>query len=76
MISESAGAVELDVPRDREGTFTPIFVEKRQRRLGDVDEIVISLYGKGLTTGEISAHFQRSTACRSARTSCRTLPTR
>jgi transposase-like protein len=33
-------------------------VKKRQRRLGDVDEIVLSLYAKGLTTGEISAHFQ------------------
>jgi hypothetical protein len=32
-------------------------VKKRQRRLGDVDEIVLSLYAKGLTTGEISAHF-------------------
>jgi putative transposase len=32
-------------------------VKKRQRRLSDVDEIVLSLYAKGLTTGEISAHF-------------------
>jgi transposase-like protein len=32
-------------------------VKKRQRRLVDVDEIVLSLYAKGLTTGEISAHF-------------------
>ena len=58
VISEAAGAVEVDVPRDRDGTFTPVIVQKRQRRLGDVDKIVISLYGKGLTTGEISAHFQ------------------
>jgi putative transposase len=32
-------------------------VKKRQRRLTGVDEIVLSLYAKGLTTGEISAHF-------------------
>lgn len=32
-------------------------MKKRQRRLGGVDEIVLSLYAKGLTTGEISAHF-------------------
>ncbi|WP_370460892.1 transposase, partial [Pseudonocardia sp. EV170527-09] len=38
-------------------TFEPQIVRKRQRRLGDVDEIVLSLYAKGLTTGEISAHF-------------------
>lgn len=36
----------------------PVIVEKRQRRLNDVDEVVLSLYAKGLTTGEISAHFR------------------
>ena len=51
------GPVEVDVPRDRAGTFEPQIVRKRQRRLAGVDEIVLSLYAKGLTTGEISAHF-------------------
>lgn len=45
------------MPRDRAGTFEPQIVKKRQRRLNGVDEIVLSLYAKGLTTGEISAHF-------------------
>ena len=49
--------MEIDVPRDRAGTFEPQIVKKRQRRLGEVDEMVLSLYAKGLTTGEISAHF-------------------
>jgi len=57
VISEAAGEMTIEVPRDREGSFSPIIVKKRQRRLGDVDKIVLSLYGKGLTTGEISAHF-------------------
>ena len=57
VISDAAGEVVVDVPRDREGTFEPQIVKKRQRRLTDVDEIVLSLYAKGLTTGEISAHF-------------------
>jgi putative transposase len=57
VISDAAGEVRIDVPRDREGTFTPQIVKKRQRRLSDVDEVVLSLYAKGLTTGEISAHF-------------------
>src|SRR6478735_1658076 len=57
VISDAVGEVAIDVPRDREGTFEPQIVKKRQRRLGDVDEIVLSLYAKGLTTGEISAHF-------------------
>jgi transposase-like protein len=57
VISDAVGEVEIAVPRDREGTFSPAIVKKRQRRLGDVDEIVLSLYARGLTTGEISAHF-------------------
>jgi putative transposase len=35
----------------------PQIVRKRQRRLGEVDEVFLSLYAKGLTTGEFSAHF-------------------
>ncbi len=51
------GEVEIDVPRDREGSFEPRIVAKRQKRLSGVDEMVISLSAKGLTTGEISAHL-------------------
>src|SRR5690606_32555233 len=51
------GPVEITVPRDRDGSFEPKIVRKRQRRLSGVDEMVISLAAKGLTTGEISAHL-------------------
>ncbi|HEY2831092.1 MAG TPA: transposase, partial [Sporichthyaceae bacterium] len=47
VISDAAGEVAIDVRRDREGTFEPQIVKKRQRRLTDVDEIVLSLYAKG-----------------------------
>jgi transposase-like protein len=57
VLTEGTGQVGIDVPRDRDGTFEPQIVKKRQRRLNGVDEIVLSLYAKGLTTGEISAHF-------------------
>jgi len=57
VLTESTGEVQIDVPRDRAGTFEPQIVKKRQRRLAGVDEVVLSLYAKGLTTGEISAHF-------------------
>jgi transposase-like protein len=57
VITDNAGAVQVEVPRDRDGTFEPVIVGKRQRRLSDVDAVVLSLYAKGLTTGEISAHF-------------------
>ena len=49
--------MEIEVPRDVAATFTPQIVQKRQRRLTGVDQIVLSLSARGLTTGEISAHF-------------------
>jgi transposase-like protein len=57
VLTDAVGPVEIEVPRDRDGTFEPVIVGKRQRRLGDVDTVVLSLYSRGLTTGEISAHF-------------------
>jgi transposase-like protein len=51
------GPVELDVPRDRDGSFEPLTVRKGQRRLDGVDAMVISLTAKGLTTGEVEAHL-------------------
>ena len=51
------GPVEIEVPRDTDASFQPQIVKKRQRRLTGVDEIVLSLTARGLTTGEISAHF-------------------
>jgi putative transposase len=51
------GPVQIEVPRDTDSSFDPQIVRKRQRRLSGVDEIVLSLSAKGLTTGEIAAHF-------------------
>jgi len=51
------GPVTIEVPRDREGSFEPVIVGKRQRRLNGIDQIVLSLTARGLTTGEICAHF-------------------
>src|SRR3954454_12835788 len=56
VLTDNAGPVQIEVPRDREGSFEPVIVKKQQRRLSDVDAIVLSLYARGLTTGEISAH--------------------
>ena len=52
-----AGPVEITVPRDRDSSFEPKIVAKRQRRLTGIDEMVISLSAKGLTHGEIAAHL-------------------
>ena len=51
------GEVELRVPRDRAGTFEPLTVPKYQRRLDGLSGNVISLYAKGLTTGDIQQHL-------------------
>src|SRR6266550_9057750 len=51
------GPVDIAVPRDRDGTFTPTIVPKRSRRLGGVEDLVVSLSAKGLTHGEICAHL-------------------
>jgi putative transposase len=51
------GPVELEVPRDRDGTFEPLIVRKRQRRMDGIEQIVLSLSARGLTTGEIAAHL-------------------
>jgi putative transposase len=52
-----AGPVELSVPRDRDASFEPKIVTKRQRRLTGAEEMVISLSAKGLAHGEIAAHL-------------------
>jgi putative transposase len=51
------GPVEIAVPRDRDGTFEPKLVPKHSRRLTGIEDLVISLSAKGLTTGEICAHL-------------------
>lgn len=51
------GDVDVRVPRDRNGTFDPVTVPKGVRRLEGLDAMVISLYAKGMTTGDIQAHL-------------------
>jgi putative transposase len=51
------GPVQIEVPRDRDGSFEPRIVRKRQRRLSGVEDLVVSLVAKGLTTGEVQAHL-------------------
>jgi putative transposase len=57
-VSTEIGDIELRVPRDRNATFEPVTVPKHVRRLDGLNANVLSLYAKGLTTGEIQAHLQ------------------
>jgi putative transposase len=52
------GPIELKVPRDRNGTFEPRIVPKHARRLGNVNDMILSLYSRGMTTRDIEAHLQ------------------
>ena len=52
------GQIQFGVPRDRQGSFEPQIVPKRERRLSGFDEAVISLYAKGMTTGDIVEHLE------------------
>lgn len=56
-LATEVGDVPLRVPRDREGTFTPRLVPKGQRRLGGLDEMIISLYAGGMTLRDIRHHL-------------------
>jgi putative transposase len=51
------GEVRIEVPRDRAGTFSPAVVPKHQRRIAGFDDAVLSLYAKGMTTGDIANHL-------------------
>ena len=56
-VTTGVGPVEVDVPRDRDASFEPKIVAKHQRQLAGVDQLVISLTARGLSSGEISAHL-------------------
>ncbi|GGP88410.1 hypothetical protein GCM10010185_72110 [Saccharothrix coeruleofusca] len=67
------GSVGIDVPLDRSAEFEPRIVAKRQKRLTGVDEMVISLSAKGLTTGGISAHLAEAYGAEVSRQTISTL---
>jgi len=58
-LKTSFGEMDINVPRDREGEFEPQLVKKQQTTLsGDIEEKIISMYAKGMTTGDIEGHIQ------------------
>jgi putative transposase len=57
-VQTASGPLDLVVPRDRNGSFAPQLVTKRQRRLEGFDDKVLSLYARGLSTREIQGHLE------------------
>lgn len=56
-VATQVGDVDLDIPRDRDGTFTPRLVPVGQRRLGGLEDMIISLYAGGMTVRDIEYHL-------------------
>ena len=56
-VDSNYGPVEVNIPRDRKGSFTPTMVPKGSRRLTDVDDMIISLYAGGMTVRDIQHHM-------------------
>ncbi len=52
------GEIQLDTPRDRKGDFEPMVVKKHERRLGELEDKIISMYAKGMTTRDIESHLE------------------
>jgi putative transposase len=52
------GEVTIDVPRDRQGTFEPQLVRKRERRVGAFDDRILALYARGMSVRDIQGHLK------------------
>lgn len=57
-VASDQGALDLEIPRDRNGEFEPIIVKKHETRLGALEDKIISMYSKGMTTRDIQAHIE------------------
>ena len=57
-VTSSLGDIELDIPRDRNGEFEPQAVKKNQTDISGIEDKVLSMYAKGMTTRDISSHLK------------------
>jgi len=57
-VKSKFGEIDLDVPRDRKSEFDPQIVKKRKRDISGLEEKIISMYAKGMTTRDIQAHIK------------------
>ena len=57
-VTSSMGPIDLDIPRDRKGEFEPQIVKKNQTDISNIEDQVLSMYAKGMTTRDISTHLR------------------
>ena len=55
---DAAGEMEINVPRDRDGAFEPLIIQKHQSDISSMDDKIISMYAKGMSTRDINSHMQ------------------
>src|SRR3546814_20298996 len=60
-VTTDGGRIEIEVPRDRAGSFDPQLIAKYQRRFPGFDDKIISMYARGMSTGEITVHLRART---------------
>ena len=58
-VHSNYGAIDINVPRDRQGNFEPQVVRKRETRISDFDNKIISMYARGMSTRDIQAHVEQ-----------------
>ena len=57
-VTTDTGRIEIDVPRDRQGSFDPQLIAKYQRRFPGFDDKIVSMYARGMSTREIAGHLR------------------
>lgn len=57
-VTSSLGELDLDIPRDRKGEFEPQIVKKNQTDISNIEDQILSMYAKGMTTRDISSHLK------------------
>lgn len=57
-VQSNHGEMELSIPRDRQGNFEPVLVPKHERRIAGLDEKILALYARGMSTRDISAQLE------------------
>lgn len=57
-VTSKLGTIELEVPRDRKAEFSPAIIKKRQRHFDGFEDLILSMYSKGMTTRDIQGHIK------------------
>ena len=57
-IKSTEGQIELEIPRDRNGLFEPQLIKKHQKNVSELEDIIMSMYARGMTTRDIEAHLE------------------